>query len=414
MLISESKLRSAIREELKKSLLIESPALLLLAPGVTLTAAEVSASIGVTLFVAHMWLQTQEDYSGPQLETPEDVAEEYQTSVDRVLSSEGGYTGRGLSDPHGGFDPSQAGGASPGTMLPSKGGRPQRGSPGWREYEAAIREKEMLIMRARDELSDTELVVGPESGQRTSTKKDEDDTESDTYFRIKQHGSSRVAVQLVKSDMEGGQKEEVLAEVLIGPPLMTKGQSRTGPCDGAWKVMLSYTHTRGYGPILYDIAIEVASELASGLMSDDVTVSDKAKVIWDKYLANRSLATSPTPLRITDLDDAYTKFITPGNSSDDCNRRPARAHYPGGPNTYWADGPEDFDSNLPDDEMMSYGDPPAWTVKPDSFTSDFEEFYRSTGITKKFYVDGHPTVDRLKRKRKIMINHSGLQHWWLD
>ncbi len=42
----------------------------------------------------------------------------------------------------------------------------------------------------------------------------------------------------------------------------------------------------GYGPLLYDVAMEVSS--SQGLMSDRESVSDDARAIWDFYLRSRS------------------------------------------------------------------------------------------------------------------------------
>ena len=43
----------------------------------------------------------------------------------------------------------------------------------------------------------------------------------------------------------------------------------------------------GYGPLLYDIAMEYATQNGIGLMSDRVSVSDDAVDVWDYYLQNR-------------------------------------------------------------------------------------------------------------------------------
>lgn len=55
-------------------------------------------------------------------------------------------------------------------------------------------------------------------------------------------------------------------------------------CDGAFIVVNSIA-TPGYGPLLYDVAIEYASILGSGLVSDRYNVSAAAKQVWAKYAA---------------------------------------------------------------------------------------------------------------------------------
>lgn len=53
-----------------------------------------------------------------------------------------------------------------------------------------------------------------------------------------------------------------------------------------WEVLESRAG-QGYGPLLYDIAMEYATLNGLGLMSDRVTVSDDAVGVWDYYLQNR-------------------------------------------------------------------------------------------------------------------------------
>tara|TARA_Y100000592_G_scaffold18517_1_gene28185 strand:+ start:93 stop:722 length:630 start_codon:yes stop_codon:yes gene_type:complete len=60
-----------------------------------------------------------------------------------------------------------------------------------------------------------------------------------------------------------------------------------GPCGGAFSVHTS-SAARGWGPLLYDIAIEIATEKANGLMSDRMSVSNAARNVWDYYNQSRS------------------------------------------------------------------------------------------------------------------------------
>lgn len=53
-----------------------------------------------------------------------------------------------------------------------------------------------------------------------------------------------------------------------------------------WEVLESRAG-QGYGPLLYDIAMEYATENGIGIMSDRVSVSDEAVSVWDYYLQNR-------------------------------------------------------------------------------------------------------------------------------
>jgi len=58
-------------------------------------------------------------------------------------------------------------------------------------------------------------------------------------------------------------------------------------CGGAWEVYQAMA-ANGYGPLIYDIAMEVASMKGSGLVADRRMVSKDAQDVWDFYLRNRS------------------------------------------------------------------------------------------------------------------------------
>jgi hypothetical protein len=55
------------------------------------------------------------------------------------------------------------------------------------------------------------------------------------------------------------------------------------PECGVYEVVYSQA-APGWGPLLYDLAIEVASEFAGGLMSDRFSVSSDAARVWSYYL----------------------------------------------------------------------------------------------------------------------------------
>lgn len=59
------------------------------------------------------------------------------------------------------------------------------------------------------------------------------------------------------------------------------------PCRGAFEVVNSLAVRRGLGPLLYDIAMEAATQIGGGLMSDRMTVSDDAQRVWRKYQEDR-------------------------------------------------------------------------------------------------------------------------------
>ena len=63
-----------------------------------------------------------------------------------------------------------------------------------------------------------------------------------------------------------------------------------GECGGAWVISLTQAKD-GWGPMLYDLAIETATLKrmgGGGVTPDRHTVSSEARRVWDYYLNNRS------------------------------------------------------------------------------------------------------------------------------
>jgi hypothetical protein len=71
----------------------------------------------------------------------------------------------------------------------------------------------------------------------------------------------------------------------IGNLLIVKGHA-AGDCLDAWMVANAAAKD-GWGPMLYDIAMEWATEYGGGLMSDRSSVSKDAYGVWDYYKNNR-------------------------------------------------------------------------------------------------------------------------------
>ena len=75
----------------------------------------------------------------------------------------------------------------------------------------------------------------------------------------------------------------------------------------------------GWGPLLYDVAMEAASAMTEGLAPDRNEVSDEARGVWDIYDTKR------TDVVKTQLDNEYGD-LTPDNPEDDCYQQSARMH----------------------------------------------------------------------------------------
>ena len=97
------------------------------------------------------------------------------------------------------------------------------------------------------------------------------------------------------------------------------GEKEHGPCMQAKSVSWS-TSMSGFGPLLYDVAIEASG----GLMSDRFEVSGEAEAVWEKYMSARP------DVQVDQLDindDYFEPQITPDDPSDDCSQVPAHDMY---------------------------------------------------------------------------------------
>jgi len=59
--------------------------------------------------------------------------------------------------------------------------------------------------------------------------------------------------------------------------------TKLGKCGGAWSIQMIRA-AKGWGPLLYDIAMEfLTKKFGTGLMADRLTVSNSAAPVWDYY-----------------------------------------------------------------------------------------------------------------------------------
>ena len=100
----------------------------------------------------------------------------------------------------------------------------------------------------------------------------------------------------------------------VGEVHAEKAARPTGDCSGAYEVVWTNAEgAPGFGPMLYDIAMELAGD--DGLMCDRGTVSKEATRVWEYYLNNRP------DVIAKQLDDRRNPFLQdPGKNdpSDDC------------------------------------------------------------------------------------------------
>lgn len=99
-----------------------------------------------------------------------------------------------------------------------------------------------------------------------------------------------------------------------------------GECLDSWIVYGSAAE-HGWGPLLYEVALEWASQNGGGLTSDRAIVSGDAQAVWDKYAARSGVGAKQmdishdlhgTTIDGEDVED-YPQ-LTPDVPEDDCDQ----------------------------------------------------------------------------------------------
>ena len=85
-----------------------------------------------------------------------------------------------------------------------------------------------------------------------------------------------------------------------------------GTCGGAWMVFGAGALS-GWGPMIYDIAMEYATLHGGGLISDRSSVSIDARKVWDYYFGKRG---DVKPHQLDDLKNT----LTPDIEEDNCDQ----------------------------------------------------------------------------------------------
>jgi hypothetical protein len=157
--------------------------------------------------------------------------------------------------------------------------------------------------------------------------------EKDVYITVDKEGltdylvyySNKNGVPTTMTD-----NSDVHGEIVIMRP-----DIGTGPCGGALNVVYSEA-AKGWGPMLYDVAMEVATQVGGGLTPDRSSVSDSAENVWNYYLGKRGdVQSHQLDLTDTAIYDAskymnppvQLQKLTPDIEEDDCTQqRSVRTH----------------------------------------------------------------------------------------
>jgi hypothetical protein len=145
--------------------------------------------------------------------------------------------------------------------------------------------------------------------------KDEEfpDEELKIYIRVREEGNITY-ISYASIDDRGriynlGYNDAINGRIGIIP----SEHKENGPCAGAWQVFWS-SATPGWGPLLYDIAIEYATLNGNGLIPDRKEVSKNARRVWDKYVNSRTVDGVDNH-QLDDLNNTLTDIYT-----DNCNQ----------------------------------------------------------------------------------------------
>lgn len=115
-----------------------------------------------------------------------------------------------------------------------------------------------------------------------------------------------------------------------------------GQCAGAWIVHSTENTTPGWGPLLYDLAMEYATANGGGLAPDRIEVSPDASGVWGKYGSSRGDVV-PQQLDVlpsfADEDPrTWGTQLTPDIPEDDCEQDSAQ-YWAGGKRGAWKNSP---------------------------------------------------------------------------
>jgi hypothetical protein len=138
------------------------------------------------------------------------------------------------------------------------------------------------------------------------------DLPEDIIVTIRRDGEYTRVFYAVVSDPEKEAGSRSLANGAIG--MIQAAGIGVGDCGGAWMISNSEAAS-GWGPLLYDVAMEYATRDGGGLISDRNSVSAAARSVWDYYMKNRG---DVTGIQMDDLKNTLTP-----EQEDNCEQQSA-------------------------------------------------------------------------------------------
>lgn len=142
---------------------------------------------------------------------------------------------------------------------------------------------------------------------------------------------STVVSDWIEENMKSPKREAALeiskrlpyGSIITAPPSYSDGR-----CLKSQVVQLTRETRPGWGPLLYDIALEAATESRGGLTPDRLTVSPEAQRIWRAYdgarpdVSKRQLDIDPEAMARGDksYSGINPERLTPDDPKDDCGQ----------------------------------------------------------------------------------------------
>jgi len=115
--------------------------------------------------------------------------------------------------------------------------------------------------------------------------------------------------QIDPVDLDTGEDNPVWGEVSFVE------EDRKNPCDKSAVIAVTEV-SDGWGPFLYDIAIEIATKRSNGLTPDRFIVSPQARKVWDYYDTKRDDVES---FQLDNEEDSFRN-----GKQDDCGQESSR------------------------------------------------------------------------------------------
>jgi hypothetical protein len=136
------------------------------------------------------------------------------------------------------------------------------------------------------------------------------DLPSEVYVMVEKISEDEISVDYTNADgiqLKFNKEGEPYGTVIVDTSVQ---MGEEFPCSNAMMVAFSDA-SDGWGPLIYDVAMEVATLLAGGLVADRTNLSPDAYDVWDYYHKKRK------DVNGNQLDNEDGE-LTPDMQADDC------------------------------------------------------------------------------------------------